>query len=109
MKYLNLANTRITDESLAHFGRGLVQMRRLVLSDTTLSDAGIAHVHGFHELEELAVANTGVSDAGLATLTAGPSIHSEAVFTEHVALPTLAWPTSRNCPSFGSSGWDGPR
>lgn len=65
--WLNLANTKITDDGLAQLEE-LKNLRRLHLEKTAIGDAGLAHLKGLSELRYLNLYGTKVTDAGLANL-----------------------------------------
>ena len=54
----------ITDAGLAHVA-GLVELRRLSLTNTDVTDAGLAHLKGLARLESLNLERTKVTDEGL--------------------------------------------
>ena len=62
---LRLANTRVTDEGLAHL-KDLPLLHTLDLSHTKVTSAGLAHVKNLPRLACLALNNTNVGDAALA-------------------------------------------
>ena len=61
--WLNLANTKITNDGLKHL-KGL-PLKKLHLEKTGIGDEGLKHVKGFKDLEYLNLYATKVSDAGL--------------------------------------------
>ena len=62
-----LQNTRLTDAKLAHL-RGLTSLQSLALDNTQNTDAGLAHLQGRTGLQYLALGRSQVTDAGLAHL-----------------------------------------
>ena len=65
---LVLRETRITDAGLAHLKRAR-RLRVLDLDQTRVSDAGLAHLGELTSLRGLYLARTEVTDAGLAALS----------------------------------------
>ncbi len=65
---LSLEGSRgVTDQGLQHLAR-LPGLRRLILSGTAISDAGLAGLQALPNLEVLELGWTGVTDAGMAHL-----------------------------------------
>jgi Leucine-rich repeat (LRR) protein len=67
LQTLYLSNTQVSDAGLAQLA-GLGSLQRLDLSNTQVSDAGLAQLAGLGSLQRLDLSNTQVSDAGLAHL-----------------------------------------
>lgn len=67
LEFLVLSNTRITDAGLAHL-TGMINLKWLYIRDTAVADAGLAHLKGLPKLEMLILNNTGVTDAGIVHL-----------------------------------------
>ena len=65
---LDVSNTRISDRGLAHL-KGLTWLQSLELGNTKLTDAGLACLQGLPNLHSLEVSNTQVSVAGLNLFT----------------------------------------
>ncbi|NCO56879.1 MAG: hypothetical protein COW73_05250 [Nitrospirae bacterium CG18_big_fil_WC_8_21_14_2_50_70_55] len=65
---LDLYASPVTDATLASFAAGLPELRFLSLADTRVTDAGLAHVARLTGLHELHLDNTPISDAGVAQL-----------------------------------------
>jgi hypothetical protein len=64
LRELDLGFTDVTDESLEKL-KDLVELRRLVLTGTAISDAGCGHLAKLTKLEELGLSGTKVSNDGL--------------------------------------------
>jgi hypothetical protein len=64
---LTLTDTRITNAGLAHLER-LSSLRYLSLQDTSVTDAGLAHLEGLPNLQEVDLDGTKVTDAGVTEL-----------------------------------------
>jgi len=58
-----LDNTQITDAELAHL-RGLTHLQRLSLDGTQVTDAGLRHLKGLTYLTVLVLSGTKVTDVG---------------------------------------------
>ncbi len=71
---LSLAEQAIDDTALAQIAH--LNLRRLVLERTPISDAGIAHLATLTELTTLLLAYTRIGDAGLARLAALPNLQT---------------------------------
>lgn len=67
LKILYLTNTPLTDAGLAHV-KELTRLKKLFLSGTQVTDAGLAHVAELTQLEVLFLGKTQVTDAGLVHL-----------------------------------------
>lgn len=67
LRFLSLADTRVTDDGLAHVAR-LTDLRELHLDNTAITDAGLRHLPYLRELLILDLKGTKVTDAGLAYL-----------------------------------------
>ncbi len=67
LKLLILCQTKITDAGLAHL-KSLTNLQTLDLRRTKVSDAGLAHLKPLSNLQNLSLMETKVSDAGLAHL-----------------------------------------
>jgi hypothetical protein len=65
--HVDLTNTQISDAGLAHL-KGLTALEWLSLRHTQVSNAGLAHLKGLTVLETCDLGNTQISDAGLAHL-----------------------------------------
>ena len=66
---LDLSDTSVSDAGLAHLS-GLTGLQRLYLSDTGVTDAGLAHLTGLTGLHVLYLYRTRVTDAGVAAFRA---------------------------------------
>ena len=64
---VNLSNTEVTNAGLAPV-KDLKQLRTLFLDNTKIGDAGVAHLKGLKQLQVLSLVNTLVTDAGLGHL-----------------------------------------
>ena len=67
--------TQITDAGLAHLG-GCHQLQDLNLAGTQITDAGLVHLEGLTHLELLDLSETKVTDAGLNRLEGLPRLRS---------------------------------
>ena len=65
---LNLSNTKVTDAGLAALAK-MTNLHRLHLEKTAVTDAGLAHLKGLENLEYLNLYHTGVSDQGVSELS----------------------------------------
>jgi len=65
---LDLYDSPVTDATLESLAAGLPELRFLSLADTRVTDAGLAHVARLTGLEELHLDNCPVTDAGVAQL-----------------------------------------
>jgi hypothetical protein len=70
---LDLTETRVTDAGLAEVGR-LPHLTTLKLSRTPITDAGLAHLTGLASLRQLDLDGTRVSDAGVVYLLRLPQL-----------------------------------
>lgn len=61
---LNLARTKITDESMKVIG-SLAHLNRLNLNNTAVTDSGLAHLSALNELDWLNLYGTGIGDGAL--------------------------------------------
>lgn len=62
LRYLDLENTKITNEALEHL-RNLNRLETLVLSDTEVGDKGIEHLSRLENLVELRLDRTNITDS----------------------------------------------
>ena len=67
IRWLNLANTKITDQGLAEIA-GLTGLTKLHLEKTEIGDKGVAHLKGLSQLKYLNLYGTQVGDEGLQQL-----------------------------------------
>lgn len=67
LKWLRLTDTAITDDGLAHL-QGLTDLQNLCLRRTAVTDAGLAHLRGLTELQDLDLEKTKVTDQGVRQL-----------------------------------------
>ena len=68
LETLVLSQTSISDAGLKHLS-GLASLQGLHLSQTSISDAGLSHLSGLTSLEWLDLSQTSISDAGLSHLS----------------------------------------
>ena len=61
---MSLSNTKVTDAGLAHL-KGLPSLTTLDLRRTQITDAGLEHLKGLTNLQHLLLSGTQVTDAGL--------------------------------------------
>lgn len=61
---LSLSDTEVTDRGLAHLSR-LTNLRYLWLDDTRVTDAGLEYLKGLPDIHILGVANTSVTPEGV--------------------------------------------
>jgi hypothetical protein len=73
LRMLDLRDSRITDNGLAHL-RGLRRMELLVLTGTSVSDRGLEHLAGMTGLKVLCLEETGITDGGLPQLKRFPNL-----------------------------------
>src|SRR5262249_61460329 len=66
-RWLNLSETEVSDTGLAEL-RGMTRLESLELRSTSVTDAGMVHLNGLTGLERLDVRDTPVTGAGLARL-----------------------------------------
>lgn len=71
---INLSNTDVTDAALQQFAG--FPLTLLMLVDTPITDAGLAHLKGCQTLEMLWLKGKGISDAGLAHVSHSPKLRS---------------------------------
>jgi hypothetical protein len=64
VKDLHLTNSRVTDEGLAHLA-GYTELTGLNLNGTKITDDGLVHIERLTGLEELHLTHTGITDTGL--------------------------------------------
>jgi len=64
LKKLDLSKTQITDAGLVHL-QGLTSLTQLSLDGTAISDAGLVHLKGLTSLTLLGLKETKITDAGL--------------------------------------------
>ncbi len=67
LRWLDLANTRVTDDGLAFVGQ-FGQLRRLSLQRTAVTDAALPKLASLTQLQMLNLHTTGVSDSGVQAL-----------------------------------------
>ena len=64
---VDLTNTNVTDAGLAHF-KGLTQLQSLILAGTQVTDAGLKHLKGLRQLQAVWLVLDKMTDAGLESL-----------------------------------------
>ena len=69
LRRLDLNNTNMTDDGLAHL-KGLTQLQWLDLDNTQVTDGGLVNLKGLIQLQNLFLAKTKVTDDGLVNLKA---------------------------------------
>ena len=80
-----------TDEQLAVKLKGLTKLTSLNLSNTKITDAGLAHLKGLTNLEKLWLYKTNVTDAGLAHLKGFKKLNGLNLSFTLVTDPQLQW------------------
>src|SRR3546814_15053073 len=70
LQTLELWDTRVTDEGLAHLA-GMRNLKRLNLQNTKITDKGIGQLRSLTVLESIKLGKKEVTDAGLSPLCAG--------------------------------------
>ena len=85
---LRLSNTRITDAGLAHVGK-LTALKRLHLDRTAITDAGLKHLAGLTELESLNLFGTAVSDAGIGAIQALPKLKQVFIWQTKISADAV--------------------
>jgi CheY-like chemotaxis protein len=83
LRFLSLADTRVTDEGLAHVAH-LTDLCELHLDNTAVTDAGLRHLASLRALRILDLKGTKVSDTGLACLI--PLEHLEGLYLTRTAI-----------------------
>lgn len=73
LTWLNLADTKITDDDLIIIGQFL-NLSRLRLENNTVTDAGLQHLIALSHLESLNLYNNRITDAGLLVLEKLPAL-----------------------------------
>ena len=71
--WLNLAGATLDDDAASTVGT-YAELRRLHLEQSTITDAGVAHLSALEHLEYLNLYGTAVSDASLETIAALPAL-----------------------------------
>jgi HEAT repeat protein len=67
IRWLHLANTKITSAGLVHL-KGMTNLQILVLDNTAIDNAGLENLKGMTKLQALFLFHTPISDAGLVYL-----------------------------------------
>ncbi len=73
---LKLSGSGMTDEWLRYLSAPALQLGRLELNDTNVTDAGMAQIVKHSLLQNLALDATALTDAGLLRLAAAPALRS---------------------------------
>ena len=81
--YVLLSDTEITDSGLANV-QGLTGLLGLSLDNTQVTDAGLAHLQGLTALRELSINNARVTDSGLAHLHGLTGLQQLWLYNTHV-------------------------
>jgi hypothetical protein len=79
----------LTDRDLERIGR-VSDLRHLLLTDQSISDAGLAHLAGLTGLHSLALERTKVGDAGLRIVAGMPKLRSLKLNGTRITDDTLA-------------------
>ena len=76
LETVRLGRSRLNDESLAHLRT--TRIKELYLSESTVTDAGLVHLKGMHDLASLSLSGTrtAITDAGIAQLSELTSLQS---------------------------------
>jgi hypothetical protein len=98
LEWLDLTDTQVTDAGLAHVS-GLIQLRTLNLRATRVGDAGLDNLRTLKKLQTLDLDGTDVGDAGLLQIAGLPQLRTlnlrgTKVTGEGVQKLQAAWP---NC------------
>ncbi len=78
LEYLDLSDTALTDDGLARLA-GLTELRNLSLSGTRISDAGLEQLKNMTFLEVLALNRLPITDVGLSRLQTLPRLKEVSV------------------------------
>jgi len=65
---VSLHGSSVRDSDLQPFGDALKELRKLYLSNTQITNAGLVHLKGLTNLDTLILTNTKITDAGLVHL-----------------------------------------
>lgn len=65
---MHLLGTNVTDADLVHLIKGMTSMERLSLSDTQVTDEGLAHLAGMTSMWIVELGRTQVTDDGVEKL-----------------------------------------
>jgi Leucine-rich repeat (LRR) protein len=76
LRWLALTGTNISDQGIARLSTSPLQLERLWLSQTPITDAALSHLSNCPSLTHLAVEGTATSDIGLQRLTQLPNLQS---------------------------------
>lgn len=93
VKWLNLANTSVTDQGLAHLHD--LKLTRLHLEKTTVGDKGLAHLKNQTDLQYLNLYGTKVSNEGLKHLAELSKLRKLYVWQTAVDQDGIQWLTER--------------
>lgn len=89
VKWLNLANTSVTNQGLSHLGG--VKLSRLHLEKTGVGDEGLAHLKEQMELEYLNLYGTQVTNEGLKHLARLTKLRKLYVWQSGVNQEGIEW------------------
>ncbi len=100
LRRLGLSETAVSDVGLARIA-SLGELEELYLDDTGITDTGLAHLHKFVHLHELSLSNTRVTGAGLESIASLPELYRLTLLDTElkdadVAHPSAVFPPDRS-------------